>query len=229
MQTWLLPHKHYFMPGVIWWLMVYVTAWACWKGYRSLKNDRGDFREGIGIFAVMCVSVCVPEIRFNEGEDNLNMSLWVHPNTHTHNITLFPLICHLCASQQKTFLQDRTGHWELWDLQGLRLHHLQVRGWMQCVNFCIFIACFYTWVGESAVHVSAHGCVCVHHAVILNHVSFREFSFYGLVGLSFCSVWQWQHRRMQALRVWPLVAGLITEHSYKRLIKTYHTHSHALA
>lgn len=47
----------------------------------------------------------------------------------THNVTLLPLICHLCASQQKTFLQDGTGHRKLWDLQGLRLHHLQVRSW----------------------------------------------------------------------------------------------------
>lgn len=64
------------------------------------KLIRGDFREEI-------VYLCVPEIRFNKGKDNLNMS---HTNTHTQNITLLPLICHLCAFQQKTFLQDRTGH-----------------------------------------------------------------------------------------------------------------------
>lgn len=87
---------------------------------------RGDFREEIGIFAGMRV----PEIRFNRGNDNLNMSLWAHTNTGAQNITLVPLICHLYAFQQKTFLQNRTGHWELWDLQGLCLHHLQCRAWL---------------------------------------------------------------------------------------------------
>lgn len=151
---------------------------------------RGDFREDIGIFA----RTCVPEIWFKERKNNLNMSLWAHTNTCTQNATLLPLICHLCAFQQKTFLQDRTGHWELWDLQGLCLHHLQVCGWMcpPCLNFCIFITRFTREHREHSACLAAPLCASRCH---FESRQFWEFSFYGLVGLSFCSVWQ--HSRMQ--------------------------------
>ncbi len=74
------------------------------EGVSFIKKLSGVISERrLYIFAGMCV----PEIQFNERKDNLNMS---HTNTYTQNITLLPLICHLCAFQQKTFLQDRTGH-----------------------------------------------------------------------------------------------------------------------
>lgn len=109
--------------------MVYVTDWACWKGYRSLKNDQGWFQGGD--WFICGGYACAKKFDSTRGNDNLNMSLWARTNTQTHTkkpIPLLPLICHLCASQQKTFLQNRTGHWELWDLQGLCVHHLQVCG-----------------------------------------------------------------------------------------------------
>ncbi len=123
--------------------------------------------------------MCVPEIWSNREKDNLNMSLWAentHTHTHTHQVTLLTLICHLCdAFQQKTFIQNRTGHWELWDLQGLRLHHLQVCGELHPpLNFCIFIACF-TWE-----HRERSACLrarlCASRCHFESH-HFREFSF----------------------------------------------------
>lgn len=157
---------------------------------------RGDFREEIGIFTVMRV----PEIWFNKGNDNLNMSLWAHTNTHTQNITLLPLICHLCAFQQKTFLQDRTGHWELWDLQGLCLHHLQVRVllWAWISAYLLLVLHVST---ESRVRVSVHSYV--HHAVILNHISFGSSVLWlGRIVVLLCVTAQPD----TALWVWPLIA-----------------------
>lgn len=178
---------------------------------------RGDFREDIGIFA----GRCVPEIQFNKRHDNLNMSLWAHTNTLTRNVTLLPLICHLCAFQQKAFLQDRTGHWELWDLQGLCVHHLQVCG---CGCVLLGIPAYLSHVlhvsTESTVRVSVHSCV--HHAVILNHVSFGS----SVLWLGLLRVWQ--HSLIQHFEYVSYCTNsapdLITEHSYKRFIKTYHTH-----
>lgn len=95
------------------------------------------------------------------------MSLWAHTNTKPFLFYFVPLICHLCASQQKTFLQNRTGHRELWDLQGLRVHHLQVRG---CIRIwksdCLLLASHVST--ESTELVSVHSYV--HHAVTLSHI-----------------------------------------------------------
>lgn len=206
--------------------MVYVTAWACWKGYHLLKNDQGWFQRGDCIFAGMCV----PEIQFNKGRDNLNMS---HTNTHTQNITLLPLICHLCAFQQKTFLQDRTGHWELWDLQGLCLHHLQVRVYGRVLLWA-WISAYLSLVlhvsTESAVRVSVHSYV--HHAVILNHISFwSSVLLLGRIVVLLCvtaqpdaALWVWPLIAQTPLQVWSrntVIGDLL------RLIT--HTLSHALS
>lgn len=104
-------------------------------------------------------------VRSKREETSLPLQARAHS---THNVTLLPLICHLCASQQKTFLQDGTGHRELRDLQGLRLHHLQVRSWT-CPHAKSHA---YLWLvlHASGVRVPAHGRV--HRAVILNRVTF---------------------------------------------------------
>ena len=188
---------------------------------------RGDFREDIGIFAGLHVSKLGP---------TRGMIKWIchcrlththtHTDTHTHNVTLLPLICHLTAFQQKTFLQNWTGHWELWDLQGLRLHHLQVDGRM-CphVNLCIFVACCHMW----AQCVSRCSVMCgVPSFPITSVWASSEFWLGRIVVLlrvtapAGCGAMSGAHHGTNS------AAGLITEHVYKTFIRTYQTHSQVL-
>lgn len=154
------------------------------------------------------------------------MSLPSQAHAHsTHNATLLPLICHLCASQQKTFLQDGTGHRKLWDLQGLRLHHLQVRSWT-CPHAKSHA---YLWLvlHASGVRASAHGRV--HRAVILNRVT-----FWGNLALRLgrvvvvsapcdsaagCSTWS----MVPSFCTSTAAAGLIAQRSFETFIRTHHT------
>lgn len=59
-------------------------------------------------------------------------------NVYAPTFLFYPWYVILLPFTQKTFIQDWTGHWELWDLQGLCLHHLQVRDWMPLHSLHIY-------------------------------------------------------------------------------------------
>lgn len=96
-------------------------------------------------------------------------------NVYAPTFLFYPWYVILLPFTQKTFIQDWTGHWELWDLQGLCLHHLQVRGWIFCIfmTLCLRLG---QWGHRECQSVRAQDCG--HH----------ELSFKACWGLSRCSV-----------------------------------------
>ena len=50
--------------------------------------------------SVIFAGMCVPEVQFNEGEGNLNMSLLAQTNTHVKHYSFTPDMSSLCFSTE---------------------------------------------------------------------------------------------------------------------------------
>lgn len=164
--------------------MVYVTAWACWNGYRSLKNDQGWFQRG---YSYICRDVCARNLL--QRRETINwICLCRLTYTYTHTRTMSPFY-----------------PWYVISVLFNRRHSYRTGQDIENCGTCRDCACIiYRYMGGrvltriyaylllvlhvSEVRVSVRGYV--HRAVILNHVSFGSSMFFAVVGLLFCSVWQ---------------------------------------
>lgn len=158
----------------MWWLMVYVTAWACWKGYRSLKNDQGWFQRRDWY---ICRDVCVCQKSGSTREKITWICLCGLAQTHIHTTSLFYpwYVISVLLNRRHSY---RTGQ----DIENCGtcrdcacIIYRYVAGCNARISAYLLLV-FTTWAARVQLHVSAHSCVCISVCAPRCHFESRQFS-----------------------------------------------------
>lgn len=166
--------------------MVYVTAWACWKGYHSLKNWSGVISE-------RRLYICVCQ-RFGSTRERIT---WIClTQTHTHKTSLFYpwYVISVLFNRRHSYRtgQDIENCGTCRDCACIIYRYVSTDVSSYEREFLHIYRSFYMWAPRAQC-VSRCTAMCITLSFWITSV--LGVQFYGLVGLSFCSVWQ--HSRMQ--------------------------------